>query len=67
MDSQRVREIMSSQEEINVTYNSKQVWIEGLNGDIAEIREIDSDKTFKVPVRELWEGTSAREDLRPNF
>lgn len=56
MDSDRAMQIIGSSETIDVLYNNAPVWLQGVNGHIAKVKFIGSDKDGEVPVRDLVEG-----------
>ncbi len=56
MDSRRVKEILASDDSIEVNYNGSPVWIESLEGELAKVRSLNSPEHFVVTVKELIEG-----------
>lgn len=57
MDNKRAREIVNSLGVIEVLYQDRPVWIEDVDGSLAQIRYLDAeDSKFEVPVGELEEG-----------
>lgn len=56
MDTKRAQEIMDSLGVIEVLLRGRPVWIEDLEGSLAQVRFLDDTHSFKVPVGELQEG-----------
>jgi H-type small acid-soluble spore protein len=55
MDNKRVREIINSLGVIEVLYQGRPVWIEDVDGSLAQVRYLDARDSFEVPVGELKE------------
>lgn len=55
MDNKRVQEIIRSLGVIEVSLRGRPVWIEDLDGSLAQVRFLDDSSSFKVPVGELQE------------
>ncbi|MGS0763526.1 H-type small acid-soluble spore protein [Syntrophomonas curvata] len=55
MDNKRVQEIIRSLGVIEVSLGGRPVWIEDLDGSLAQVRFLDDSSSFKVPVGELQE------------
>ncbi|MDD2585825.1 MAG: H-type small acid-soluble spore protein [Syntrophomonadaceae bacterium] len=55
MDINRAKEIVESLGVIEVLYQGAPVWIEGLEGDSAKVRYLDSYDHMSVSVGELVE------------
>jgi H-type small acid-soluble spore protein len=55
LDNERAQEIMDSLGVIEVLLRGRPVWIEDLDGDLAQVRFLDDSHNFKVPVGELQE------------
>lgn len=55
MDNKRAREIINSLGVIEVLYQSRPIWIEDIDGSLAQVRYLDAEDSFEVPVGELKE------------
>ncbi len=55
MDRKRAEEIIHSLGVIEVTYKSSPVWINNLDGDMANIDYLDRFSQARVPLAELYE------------
>ena len=55
MDNKRAREIINSLGVIEVLYQSRPVWVEDIDGSLAQVRYLDIEHSFKVPIGELEE------------
>ena len=55
MDNKRAREIINSLGVIEVLYQSRPIWIEDIDGSLAQVRYLDAEDSFEVPVGELEE------------
>ncbi len=61
MDSNRAKEILNSQESIQVLYQGAPVWIESVKANnTAEVTRLDSKNKEQVPVYMLVENTPAQ-------
>jgi small acid-soluble spore protein H (minor) len=59
MDSRRAREILSSSDMVNVTYNGKPIYIENVVQDTASIHYLNKPEEKKeVPLNDLLETRS---------
>ncbi len=56
MNSVRAKEIVDSLGVINVLYKGSPVWIENINNDSVQIQDLNTQKRFEVPVKDLVEG-----------
>lgn len=55
MDNKRVQEIINSLGVIEVIYQGRPIWIEDIDGSLAQVRYLDTEDSFEVPVGELEE------------
>lgn len=55
MDKQRAQEIINSPAKIEVHYQGKPVWIEGVEEDTANVTVMGTCHTMNVPFSELQE------------
>lgn len=55
MDNERAQEIINSLGVIEVLLRGRPVWIEDLDGSMAQVRFLDDSHYFRVPVGELQE------------
>jgi small acid-soluble spore protein H (minor) len=55
MDSKRAREIINSLGVIEVLHQGRPVWIEDLDGNLAQVRYLDGRDSFEVQLGELRE------------
>jgi len=55
MDNKRAREIINSLGVIEVLYQSRPVWVEDIDGSLVQVRYLDIEHSFKVPIGELEE------------
>ncbi|MCX7920532.1 MAG: H-type small acid-soluble spore protein [Clostridia bacterium] len=55
MDTESAMEIIGSPSEIRVLYNNDPVWIQGVNGDIARVKFLETGAEGEVPVHDLVE------------
>ena len=55
MDTKRAREIINSLGVIEVLYQDRPVWIEDIDGSLAQVRYLDTEDSFEVPVGESKE------------
>ena len=55
MDNKRAREIVNSLGVIEVLYQGRPIWIEDIDGSLAQVRYLDAEASFEVPVGELEE------------
>lgn len=56
LDRKRLNEIMNSTGMINVTYNNKPVWIEGMSTEddgMVMVSDLDTKNKFSVDIRDL--------------
>jgi len=53
MDTQSAMQIIKSSNEIKVLYKGSPIWIQGVNGDIARIKSLDTGTESEVPVNSL--------------
>lgn len=61
LDSTRAKQILNSNETIEVLYNDSPVWIENvMDNNVARVRFLDSDKTQELPVYELVENNPVK-------
>jgi small acid-soluble spore protein H (minor) len=58
MDKKRAEQILHTPERIDVLYEGKPVWIEGINDSTANVTFMGSCKTMDVPFMELKESDS---------
>lgn len=56
MDSNRAKQIIESKGVINVLYNGSPVWIESIDGNNADVTNIETKARAQVPVNMLIEG-----------
>jgi len=59
MKSKRAQEIMNSAGVVEVRYRGKQVYIEQVEGDFAQVQYVRSQDKARVPLVELEEFESA--------
>lgn len=59
LDTSRAIQIMESHGVIEVLYNGAPVWLEGINGENADVSYIDTKKRAEVPVGQLFEGNGS--------
>ncbi len=55
MDKIRAQEIVNSNIEIEVFYNGDSVWIKSLDSNTADVENIKTHKSMKVPLTDLKE------------
>mgnify|MGYP003877985045 FL=1 len=55
LDTQRAKQIIESKGVIEVLYGDCPVWIESLNGDVANITYMQTKNKDQVPVDKLYE------------
>ncbi|KUG02471.1 hypothetical protein ASZ90_020103 [hydrocarbon metagenome] len=55
MDKKRAKEIMDSLGVIEVTHRNSPVWIENLDGDMANIEYLNRSGKARVPLADLYE------------
>lgn len=55
MDFKRAQEIINSQNVIEVFYNGSSVWLENIQGNFAEVKNLSSNKVYNVPIDDLNE------------
>ena len=55
MDKRRAEQILSDPAKIDVQYQGKPVWIEGINDTTANVTFMGTCKTMDVPFNELNE------------
>jgi len=55
MDNKRAREIINSLGVIEVLYQSRPVWVEDIDGSLVQVRYLDAEDSFEVPVGEMEE------------
>lgn len=55
MNNKRAREIINSLGVIEVLYQGNPVWIEDIDGSLAQVRYLDSRDSFEVPIGDLEE------------
>ena len=55
MDNKRAREIINSLGVIEVLYQGRPIWIEDIDGSLAQVRYLDARDSFEVPVGQLEE------------
>lgn len=53
MDIQKAREILDSLDVIEVTYNNIPVWINQIDGDKAQVQNLETHEKFEVLVYHL--------------
>jgi len=53
MDTQSAMDIIGSKYEIKVLYDGSPVWIQGVNGDIARVKFLETGGEGEVPVHDL--------------
>lgn len=53
LDTQSAMNIVNSPKEIKVLYQGSPVWIQGINGDVAKVKFMGSDREGEVPVNAL--------------
>lgn len=56
MKSRRAAEIFDSLGVIEVCYKGLPVWIEKVNGDLAQVQDLQTRQSFEVSVQDLAEG-----------
>ena len=59
MQSKRAQDIMNSPGIIEVKHRGKQVYIENIEGDFAQVKYVQNQKKARVPLAELQEDESA--------
>ncbi|MCK9313311.1 MAG: H-type small acid-soluble spore protein [Methanocorpusculum sp.] len=55
MDNKRAREVINSLGVIEVLYQGRPVWIEDIDGSLAQVRYLDDRDSFEISVGELQE------------
>ena len=55
MDNKRAEEIMRAPTKIEVVYNARSVWIEGIDDTSANITFMGTSETMDVPLTDLEE------------
>lgn len=55
MEKKRIREIINSLGVIEVLYQGRPVWIEDVDGSLAQVRYLDTRDSFEVPIGDLEE------------
>lgn len=58
MDPERAVEIFNSLGVIGVEHKGSPVWIENIDGSVAEVRYLDRRSRARVPVSELEENST---------
>lgn len=59
MKSKRAQDIMNSTGVVDVRFNGKQVYIEQVDGDFAQIQYVRTREKARVSLADLMEGESA--------
>lgn len=61
MDSTRAKQILNSNETIEVLYNNSPVWIENvMDNNVARVSFLDTHRKEEVPVYKLVENTPVK-------
>ena len=55
MELNRVKSILNNDEKFDIFYNSRPVWIQGINNDVAKVGFIDNFEEKDVFINELYE------------
>lgn len=56
MNTSRAKEIVNSLGVIEVLYNGSSVWIESVNEDSVQVKDLKTEQRFEVPADDLVEG-----------
>jgi len=55
MDLNRIHSILNNKEKIDVLYDERPVWIQGVNGDVAKVGFIDTFEEKDIFIQDLYE------------
>lgn len=55
MNINRVEEILNNKEKVDIIYNERSVWIQGVNNYIAKVGFIDNFEERDVFIEDLYE------------
>ena len=55
MDLNRIHSILNNKEKIDVLYNERPVWIQGVNHSVAKVGFIDNFEEKDVFIQDLYE------------
>ena len=57
MKLNRIESILNNKEKVDVFYDERPVWIQGVNNDIAKVGFVDNFEERNVPISDLYEKT----------
>ena len=55
MDINRINSILNNKEKIDVFYQNRAVWIQGINDDLAKVGFVDNFEEKNVLIEDLYE------------
>lgn len=55
MELNRINNILNNKEKSDVFYNSRAVWIQGINNNMAKVGFVDNFEEKDVPINDLYE------------